>query len=144
MPNEYQKDGDLAFVGLNSRDNPSSLPAGIVSQSQNFRMDRGVATVRNGMQRKTVGALVGKTVYGVGTYINSTGQEIIIAVVTDGLYTYNPQTEILSSKVAFPVDTALGPMATELEPLAVAPLPIAIALAAATSGGVEVAIFAKS
>ena len=103
MPNEYQKDGDLAFVGLNSRDNPSSLPAGIVSQSQNFRMDRGVATVRKGMQRKTVGALVGKTVYGVGTYINSTGQEIIIAVVTDGLYTYNPQTEILSSKVAFPV-----------------------------------------
>jgi len=102
MPNEYQKDGDIAFVGLNSRDNPSSLPAGIVSQSQNFRMDRGVATVRKGMQRKTIGALIGKTIYGVGTYINSTGQEIIIAVVTDGLYSYNPQTETLSAKVNFP------------------------------------------
>jgi hypothetical protein len=102
MPNEYQKDGDLAFVGLNSRDNPSALPQGIVSQSQNFRMDRGVATVRKGLQRKTVGALVGQTIYGVGTYISNGGQEIIIAVVSDGLYTYNPQTELLSAKVSFP------------------------------------------
>lgn len=102
MPNEYQKDGDLGFVGLNSRDNPSALPTGIVSQSQNFRMDRGVATVRKGMQRKTIGALIGQTVYGVGTYINNTGQEIIIVVLTDGLYSYNPQTEVLSAKVSFP------------------------------------------
>lgn len=102
MPNEYQKDGDLSFVGLNSRDNPSSLPAGIVSQSQNFRMDRGVATVRKGLQRKTVGALIGQTIYGVGTYIDSNGQELIICVVTNGLYSYNPQTETLSAKVNFP------------------------------------------
>ena len=102
MPNEYQKDGDLSFVGLNSRDNPSSLPAGIVSQSQNFRMDRGVATVRKGMQRKTIGALIGQTIYGVGTYINGGGQELIICVVANGLYTYNPQTETLSAKVNFP------------------------------------------
>ncbi len=102
MPVEYLKDGDIKFVGLNSRDNPSALPVGILSQSQNFRLDRGVATVRKGLQRKTIGALVGKVIYGVGTYINSTGQEIIIAVVTDGIYTYNPQTEILSSKISFP------------------------------------------
>ena len=102
MPNEYQKDGDIGFVGLNSRDNPSALPQGIVSQSQNFRLDRGVATVRKGLQRKTIGALIGQTVYGVGTYINSTGQEIIVVVVTDGLYSYNPQAETLSAKVSFP------------------------------------------
>lgn len=102
MANEYQKDGDIGFVGLNSRDNPSALPQGIVSRSQNFRLDRGVATVRKGMQRKTIGALVGQTIYGVGTYINSTGQEIIICVVTDGLYSYNPQSETLSAKVNFP------------------------------------------
>jgi hypothetical protein len=102
MPNEYQKDGDIGFVGLNSRDNPSSLPAGIVSQSQNFRLDRGVATVRKGLQRKTIGALISQTIYGVGTYINSSGQEIIIAVVTNGLYSYNPQSETLSAKVNFP------------------------------------------
>lgn len=102
MANEYQKDGDIGFVGLNSRDNPSALSQGIVSQSQNFRLDRGVATVRKGLQRKTIGALIGQTVYGVGTYINSTGQEIIVIVVTDGLYSYNPQAETLSAKVSFP------------------------------------------
>jgi hypothetical protein len=102
MPNEYQKDGDIAFVGLNSRDNPSALPQGIVSQSQNFRMDRGVATLRKGMQRKTVGELIGQSIYGVGTYISDIGQEIIICVLTDGLYTYNPQTEVLSAKIMFP------------------------------------------
>jgi hypothetical protein len=102
MANEYQKDGDIGFVGLNSRDNPSALPAGIVSQSQNLRLDRGVATVRKGMQRKTIGDLIGQTTYGVGTFINSTGQEIIICVVGNGLFTYNPQTEILSAKVNFP------------------------------------------
>ena len=102
MANEYQKDGDIGFVGLNSRDNPSALPQGIVSQSQNFRLDRGVATVRKGLQRKTIGALIGQTVYGVGTYINSTGQEVIVVVVTNGLYSYDPQAETLSAKVNFP------------------------------------------
>ena len=102
MPNEYQRDGDIGFVGLNSRDNPSALPTGIVSQSQNFRLDRGVATVRKGLQRKTIGGLVGQTLYGVGTYIDSNGQELIICVVTNGLYLYNPQTETLSAKVNFP------------------------------------------
>jgi hypothetical protein len=102
MANEYLKDGDIGFVGLNSRDNPSALPQGIVSQSQNFRLDRGVATVRKGLQRKTIGALIGQTVYGVGTYINSTGQEIIVLVVTNGLFSYNPQSETLSAKVNFP------------------------------------------
>lgn len=103
MPSEYLKDGDIGFVGLNSRDNPSSLPQGIVTKSQNFRLDRGVATVRKGLQRKTSGALVGQTIHGSGTYLNGTGQEIFIFVVSDGLYTYNPQTETLSVKILFPV-----------------------------------------
>lgn len=102
MPFEVQRDGDLAFIGLNSRDNASALPAGIVSRSENFRLDRGVATVRKGMQRKTVGALIGQTLYGVGTYITTGGQELIICVVTNGLFSYNPQTETLSAKVNFP------------------------------------------
>lgn len=102
MPNEYQKDGDIGFVGLNSRDNPSALPAGIVSQSQNFRLDRGVATVRKGLQRKTSLTIAGQTIYGSGTYLNSSGQEIFVFVVTDGLYSYNPATEIFSAKIVFP------------------------------------------
>jgi hypothetical protein len=102
MPNEYQKDGDIAFVGLNSRDNPSALPQGIVSRSQNFRLDRGVAKTRKGLQRKTIGSLVGQTIYATGTYILPSSQEIIVLVVANGLYTYNPQTEILSAKIYFP------------------------------------------
>lgn len=103
MPNEVLRDGDIGFVGLNSRDNPSALQAGIVTQSQNFRMDRGVATVRKGLQRKTSFSIVGQTVYGSGCYLDSNGQEIFVIVVTDGLYTYNPQTEFISVKVNFPV-----------------------------------------
>lgn len=102
MPSETIKDGDIGFVGLNSRDNPSSLSQGFVSQSKNFRLDRGIATTRKGLQRKSIGAIVGQTVYGTGTYLDSNGQEIIVLVVTDGLYTYNPQSETLSSKVSFP------------------------------------------
>lgn len=102
MPNEYQKDGDLAFIGLNSRDNPSALPAGIVSKSNNFRFDRGVATVRKGLKRKTSIAVAGQNVYGSGTYLNSSGQEVFLIVVTDGLYTYNPNSDIWSVKFTFP------------------------------------------
>jgi len=102
MANDYQQDGDVQFVGLNSRDNPAALPKGIVNQSQNFRLDRGVATVRKGLQRKTASVLVGQQIYGSGCYLDSTGQEIIILVVTNGIYTYNPQTEALSAKINFP------------------------------------------
>lgn len=102
MANEYQRDGDIAFIGLNSRDNPSSLPEGILSKSQNFRLDRGVAQTRKGLERKTIGGIVGQTIYASGTYVLPSGQEMIVLVVANGLYTYNPQTEILSSKIYFP------------------------------------------
>lgn len=102
MPNEYLKDGDISFVGLNSRDNPSSLPKGIVSRSQNFRLDRGIAQTRKGLQRKTIGSIINQNIFGAGTYILPSGQEIIVLVVANGLYTYNPQTETLSSKIYFP------------------------------------------
>lgn len=102
MPSEYLKDGDIAFVGLNSRDNPSALPQGIVTQSQNMRLDRGVATVRKGLQRKTSVSITGQTLYGTGSYLNSSGQEIFVLVVSNGLYTYNPETELFSAKINFP------------------------------------------
>ena len=101
--NTYQKDGDAGFIGLNSRDNPSALPQGYVSESINYRLDRGVATPRKGLQRKTVEPLAGETIYGSCTYIDSTGQEIIVVVTTDKLWHYNPETETLSLPVSFPV-----------------------------------------
>lgn len=93
MPSEYLKDGDIAFVGLNSRDNPSSLPQGIVTQSQNFRLDRGVATVRYGSKRlKTYPET--ETVYGVGKYVNSSGQDVIILALANKFRFYNISTGI--------------------------------------------------
>jgi hypothetical protein len=98
----YQKDGDAGFIGLNSRDNPSALPQGYVSESINYRLDRGVATARKGLERKTVGNIVGKTIYGSTTYIDGVGQEIIVLITERDLWYYNPQSEVLSLPVPFP------------------------------------------
>lgn len=99
---EYAVDGDEGFIGLNSRDNPVNLGKNFVSKAQNIRMDRGIATVRKGAERLTAGALVGQTIFGTCTYTQADGTELIVLVVTDGLYTYNPDTEAVSVKVNFP------------------------------------------
>lgn len=100
--NTYQKDGDTGFIGLNSRDNPSALPQGYVSESRNFRLDRGVASARKGLERRTKGLLAGNDIYGACTYIDANGQEIIVVVTTDKLWTYNPQTDFLDTAKTFP------------------------------------------
>ena len=97
MPFESLKDGDLSFVGLNSRDNPSSLPQGIVSKSVNFRMDRGIASVRLGSKRlKTYPET--ETVYGVGKYVNASGQDVIIMALADKFRFYNIATNTYSTQ----------------------------------------------
>ena len=109
MPSrEYAVDGDEGFIGLNSRDNPVNLGKNFVSKSQNIRMDRGVATVRKGAERLTQGSIVGQAIYGSCTYTTSTGGELIVLVVADGLYSYNPVTEALSAKVSFPVGQTIA------------------------------------
>ena len=103
MPSrEYLVDGDQGFIGLNSRDNPVNLGKNFVSKSQNYRMDRGVATPRKGVQRLTIGALVNETIFGSCTYTTSAGVELIVLVVGTGLYTYNPDTNAISVKRNFP------------------------------------------
>jgi hypothetical protein len=113
MPIEYKKDGDMGFTGLNSRDNPSHLQQGTVTQSQNFRLDRGVATVRKGIKRLTLGDIIGKTVYGCGSYLDNAGQEIIVlitgstvaTVFSNQLWTYNPQTSGITGPISFAGET---------------------------------------
>jgi hypothetical protein len=102
MPREYAVDGDEGFIGLNSRDNPVNLGKNFVSKAQNIRMDRGVARIRKGAERLTIGALVGQSVFGTCAYTVADGTELIVMVVSDGLFTYNPDTESLSAKVNFP------------------------------------------
>lgn len=109
MPSrEYAVDGDEGFIGLNSRDNPVNLGKNFVSKAQNIRMDRGVATVRKGAERLTAGTLAGQAIYGSCTYTTSTGAELIVLVVSDGLYTYTPETEALSAKVNFPAGQTIA------------------------------------
>ena len=103
MPSrEYAVDGDEGFIGLNSRDNPVNLGKNFVSKAQNIRMDRGVATVRKGAERLTSGALVDQKIYGACGYTKADGTELIIIAIADGLYAYNPDTEVFGSKILFP------------------------------------------
>jgi len=102
---EYVVDGDQGFIGLNSRDNPVNLGKNFVSRSQNFRMDRGVATLRKGAERLTPAAFVatGRQVYASCTYTESTGTEYIILICGDGLYKFNQELESFAAPfVAFP------------------------------------------
>jgi len=106
MPSrEYLVDGDQGFIGLNSRDNPVNLGKNFVSKSQNFRMDRGVATLRKGAERLTPAAFVatGRVIYASCTYTDSAGTEYIILICGDGLYKFNQETESFATAfVAFP------------------------------------------
>jgi hypothetical protein len=45
------RDGDAGFIGFASRLNPVTLPAGMLQDSVNMRLDRGVATTRKGAKR---------------------------------------------------------------------------------------------
>lgn len=105
---EYAVDGDQGFIGLNSRDNPVNLGKNFVSKAQNIRMDRGVATVRKGAERLTVGSLVGVEIFGSCTYTLPSGQERIILVLADGLHSYDPDTDGVSAKISFPVGETIS------------------------------------
>jgi hypothetical protein len=47
------RDGDQGFLGFASRLNPLTLPAGMLQESVNMRLDRGVAQTRKGSKRLT-------------------------------------------------------------------------------------------
>jgi hypothetical protein len=47
------RDGDQGFLGFASRLNPLTLPAGMLQESVNMRLDRGVAQKRKGSKRLT-------------------------------------------------------------------------------------------
>ena len=107
----YASEGDQGFIGLNSRDNPVTLQQGLVTKSQNFRFNRGIAEVRKGAKRYTFTSLTGQTVYGACLYVSPTGAEQFILVVSNGIYLYNPDADTASIKIEFPA----GEMINSLE-----------------------------
>ena len=98
----YQVDGDQGFIGLNSRDNPNLLEQGNVTKSQNLRFNRGVAEVRKGAKKFFFTGLNSKTIKGACLYVDANGTESFVFVVQDGLFIYNPSTEIESALIEFP------------------------------------------
>lgn len=53
LDSPVQRDGDAGFIGFASRLNPLTLPAGMLQDSVNMRLDRGVAQTRRGSKRLT-------------------------------------------------------------------------------------------
>jgi hypothetical protein len=53
LESPVQRDGDAGFLGFASRLNPLTLPSGMLQDSVNMRLDRGVAQTRKGSKRLT-------------------------------------------------------------------------------------------
>jgi hypothetical protein len=109
MAVEYLTDGDSGFIGLNSRDNPVSLPKGVVTRSENFRLNRGIASVRKGMKRLfqrdiDPGDANNLNLRYVTQYRNSLGQDLIVFICNSKLFTYNTSTgaNSINSPISFP------------------------------------------
>ena len=51
LSDQVIRDGDQGFIGFASRLNPLTLPAGMLQESVNMRLDRGVAQTRKGAKR---------------------------------------------------------------------------------------------
>jgi hypothetical protein len=105
MPvNEYQMDGDEAFIGLNSRENPLILQKGLVSRAENVRFDRGVARTRKGSKRLTQYNPLSPfpSIYGSCVITRTDGSEAIVLVVPDRIYVLNQETGAFLGTVLFP------------------------------------------
>ena len=82
------RDGDTAFLGLQSRRNPLTIKEGFLQVSRNIRLDRGIAQTRKGARRLAAGISVGATPVTVpftlhgGDPVTSITQSSNVATVT--------------------------------------------------------------
>jgi len=65
------RDGDTSFIGLQSRRNPITIPAGYLQAASNIRLDRGIATTRAGAKRLTQGISASGTIVTVPFTVTS-------------------------------------------------------------------------
>lgn len=103
-------DGEQGFVGFNSRENPTVLRPGFARYAQNFRFDRGEGTVRLGLKDLTVADIVNSSVNILTSceYTTASGDSKIVLVVGDGLFLYDTQTKLTSSKINFPTGRTIS------------------------------------
>jgi hypothetical protein len=82
------RDGDTAFLGLQSRRNPLTIKEGFLQVARNIRLDRGIAQTRKGARRLAAGISVGATPVTVpftlhgGDPVTSITQSSNVATVT--------------------------------------------------------------
>ena len=85
-------DGDRAFLGFGSFRDPASLPANILSESENLLLENHTAQIRKGTKRLTDDTEgLGATIFASTFYRDpEAGNEWIVLVASDRAYFVNP------------------------------------------------------
>jgi hypothetical protein len=84
LDSQTVRDGDTGFIGFASRINPVSLPAGMLQDSVNMRLDRGVAKTRKGFKRLADDILTSGTPVTVPFVLSPAPDEPVIRDSYDG------------------------------------------------------------
>jgi len=98
----YLVDGDQGFLGFNSKDNPQSLKEGTLSLCQNFRLNRGIAESRKGLQKLTPAGVDNVPLRYVTTFKTTAGVDLVVLIAQTGLYYFNTVTSTRTGPIAFP------------------------------------------
>jgi hypothetical protein len=84
LESPVQRDGDNGFIGFASRINPLSLPAGLLQESVNMRLDRGVARTRKGVKRLAGDISVSGTPLTIPFILNAAPNEPVVRNIYSG------------------------------------------------------------
>jgi len=84
LESPVQRDGDRGFAGFASRLNPLTLPDGMLQDSVNMRLDRGVAQTRKGAKRLASDISVSGTPLTIPFILEPAPNEKIVRSVYDG------------------------------------------------------------
>jgi hypothetical protein len=103
QPNKnFLFDGDIGFLGFNSRDNPNSLEKGTLALCQNYRLNRGIAETRKGLKRLTPGGTNGIPIRHITTYKTESGTDYVVMITQTGLFYYDAITGSKTGPIAYP------------------------------------------
>ena len=98
----YLVDGDQGFLGFNSKDNPQSLEKGTLSLCQNYRLNRGIAETRKGLQKLTPAGVDNVPLRFVTTFKTTAGVDLVVLIAQTGLYYFNTVTATRTGPIAYP------------------------------------------
>lgn len=94
-------DGDQIFTGFNSRDNPTVLKEGTLSLSQNFRLNRGIATARKGVKKLINVNTSSFGIRHVTAFRKADGTDIMVLICRLGIYTFVVNTSTIAGPILY-------------------------------------------